>query len=133
MLLYQSSLFILDYDPATDILSLDWPDVKEFLVPAASQEVSVLIDSIKHYDVKKLLIDTSKAKVDVASSEYQKFISEFAQDLKSTRLQKFARVATTDPEREKMAEIARQTTNINETIEFRNFASKDEARAWLLS
>lgn len=133
MLLYKSSFFNLEYDPATDVLSLDWPDVKDFLVPEVTRELAVLVDNIKHYDVKKLLIDTSKARVEVSSTEYQDFIATFARALKTTRLQKFARVATASPEREKISENARQASSITDVMEFRSFASKAEALAWLLT
>jgi hypothetical protein len=133
MLLYTSSLFTLNYDPTTDILSADWPDVKDFLVPEVNREIIVLIDNIKHYDVKKLLIDTSKAKIEVSSAEYQDFIAAFAVALKSTRLQKFARIGTNNPEREKITEQAKNSSGISEVMEFRSFATKAEALDWLLT
>src|SRR5687768_3138784 len=121
MVLHQSSLITLDYDPATDILSLDWPDVKDFLVPEVERELKVLIDTIKHYDVKKLLIDTSKADVEVNGAEYQVFLTNFANTLKDTRLQKIARVGTSNPEREKLSDQARETSQINLFMEFHSF------------
>ena len=133
MVLHQSSLITLDYDPATDILSLDWPDVKDFLVPEVERELKVLIDTIKHYDVKKLLIDTSKARVEVNDTEYQAFISTFAEALKDTRLQKFARVGTSDPEREKLSDRARESSRINLFMEFHSFNTRTEALAWLIA
>ena len=131
MVLHQSSLITLDYEPASDILSLDWPDVKDFLVPEIERELKVLVDTIKHYDVKKLLIDTSKAQVEVNDAAYQAFLSTFANTLKDTRLQKLARVGTSNPEREKITEQAKEASRIDQVMEFQNFNSKTEALAWL--
>jgi len=123
----------LDYDPATDILSLNWPDVKDFLLPEVKRELKVLIDTIKHYDVKKLLIDTSKAKVEVTDAEYQAFVSAFVSTLKDTRLQKLARIGTNNPNREKISDQAKETSQIDLFMEFRSFNSGPEALAWLQS
>ena len=133
MVLHQSSLITLDYDPATDVLSMDWPDVKDFLVPEVERELKVLIDNIKHYDVKKLLIDTSKAKVELKEAEYQAFITAFANTLKDTRLEKVARVGTDNPNREKLSDQAKTTSRIDQFMEFQSFNSRTEALAWLLS
>ncbi|KAA9338938.1 hypothetical protein [Adhaeribacter soli] len=131
MILYQSSLITLDYDPATDILSVNWPDVQELYIPAVKKEVNVLVETIKHYDVKKLLIDTSRAAVDVDEEAYQNFLVSFARELMKTRLIKLARIGTKDQNREQLVNQTRDVTQITQTIAVQVFNTKSEAQAWL--
>jgi hypothetical protein len=133
MILYQSSLITLEYDPATDILSVNWPDVQEVYIPALEKEANVLVETIKHYDVKKLLIDSSKAAVEVDEEAYQSFLVSFAHELMKTRLRKVARIGTTDQTREKLVNQTSEVTQISQAMAFQVFDNKSKAQAWLLA
>ena len=132
MILYKSSLITLDYDPATDILSLDWPDIQDLFVAAVEQEIQELVKHIKHYDVKKLLLDTSRATINVDMVQYQAFLVSFARELMDTRLQKVARVGSSDPVREKLVNDAKEASQVAGAFAFKVFKSKAEALEWLM-
>ncbi|WP_207435534.1 hypothetical protein [Sabulibacter ruber] len=129
MIIYQSGLISLDYDPASDILYLQWPDVQEFLIPEIRQALRILVDHIKSYDIKYLLIDSSKASLEIPPEEYKDVLKEFGYNLSKTRLQKFARILTTNLNREKKVEEVK--TEIAFPINLRSFSNKQEALAWL--
>jgi hypothetical protein len=131
MVLYKGNLITLEYDPATDILSLDWPDVQDLYVPELEIEVKELIKAINHYDIKKLLIDTSKAILNVQGEVYQTFLTEFARELMTTRLLKIARIGTTDLLREKLVKESRESLPSSLALTFKIFNTKAEAMDWL--
>ncbi len=138
MILYQNSLMILDYDPATDILNVDWPNAEFYLLSEVRFTLLKMADYIKHYDVKRLLIDASKTKSNpelLNSDQYREIVLEFTQNLTKTRLQKSARIAALDQSREeKTREItANLQQKTNYQFESKTFASKTEARNWLLA
>ncbi|WP_181305659.1 hypothetical protein [Rufibacter sp. XAAS-G3-1] len=131
MIIYQSGLITLDYDPATDILYIKWPDVQDFLVLEIRQALRILVDHIKSYDIKKLLIDSSQASLEIPGAEYKDVLKEFGQNLMQTRLEKMARLLTPNPTREDKVEEARQELRF--PIPLRTFTDKQEAVAWLKS
>lgn len=121
----------LDYDPARDILSVEWPDFNDYSVSEAMFILDIVIDTIKGYDVKYLLTDTRNRMVDVPDARYKEIILKFARDLSTTRLQKLARVVTENTLREKPIQEVRQESNL--TIPMKNFSSAGEAIYWLTS
>ena len=131
MVLYESKLLVLTYDASTDVLSLEWPDVREFIMPEMEKEVTILIDTIIHYDIKKLVVDTSHASIQVNDAQYQEFLIAFATRLTHTRLQKFARIITAEPEKETQINTAKETTHIAQLIDCRSFSTMEEAKSWL--
>lgn len=129
MVLYDNSLVRLNYDPATDILDVDCPDFNPLMMTEVKEAFSVIVDTVKHYDVKKLLIDSSKATIDTSDHEHKAVLIKFARDLMSTRLQKLARVGTRDILREKNVSEAREEALFS--IAFQSFPEKAAALAWL--
>ncbi|KAA3439450.1 hypothetical protein [Rufibacter hautae] len=129
MIIYQSGLITLDYDPATDILFINWPDVQDFLVPEIRQALLILVDHIKSYDIKNLLIDSSRASLDIPGTEYKEVIKEFGHNLMQTRLEKMARILTPNSTRENKVEEARQELRF--PIPLRTFTDSKEAYSWL--
>ncbi|WP_192820491.1 hypothetical protein [Rufibacter sp. LB8] len=129
MIIYHSGILTLDYDPATDIVFVEWPDIQEVVIPEVRQALLVLIENIKNYDIKRLLIDSSKTKLDLQGDEYKEILKEFGKNLMTTRLQKVARVLTKDRAREQQVEQARQEVNLS--VELRTFLDRAEAETWL--
>ncbi|GGK64971.1 hypothetical protein ACD591_01730 [Rufibacter glacialis] len=129
MIIYQSGLITLDYDPATDILYIEWPDVQDFLVLEIRQALSILVDHIKSYDIKKLLIDSSRASLEIPGDEYKEVLMEFGKNLMNTRLEKLARISTPNAMRENKVTEAQQ--DVHFTISLRTFTEKKEAISWL--
>ncbi|MFC6997566.1 STAS/SEC14 domain-containing protein [Rufibacter roseus] len=129
MIIYQSGILTLDYDPATDILFVEWPDMQHVLLPEIRQALKVLVDHIRNYDIKRLLIDSTKANIDLEGEEYKEVLKEFGLNIMTTRLQKLARVLTKDKKREQQVEQVKQEINL--TVELRTFTQRTEALAWL--
>ena len=129
MVLYDNSLVRLNYNPVTDILDVDCPDFHPLIMADVKEAFDVIVDTVKHYDVKKLVIDSSKATIDTSDQEHRAVIIKFARDLMRTRLQKLARVGTQDTLREKNVHEA--TQNAAFSIPFQNFSDKAAAVAWL--
>lgn len=129
MILYQNSLMKMDYSPQTDILSVDWPSSDPYTLPEVKQTLNRLVEAIRNYDVKNLLLDSSKTKIGVSEAEYQFVIAQFQADLIKTRLQKIARIISVDVEREKRVEKMREENQSG--IQLESFTSNAEALAWL--
>ena len=137
MILYQNALIVLDYNPSTDILSVEWPNVQPYNLPEIRHTLEMLVESIRNYDVKKLLIDGSKTTVspELDESEYREIIFKFVSDIAKTRLQKSARIITPDKVREAKSKqlSAEATRNTNLTIQNQDFVTKSEALEWLMA
>jgi len=133
MIIY-SGIITLNYNPATDVLDTSMPDVKQFGLSEVSFCLQLIVESIRNYDIKKLLLDSSKSVVEVEDEPYKAVTTKFGTELMGTRLKKIARVATADARREEKsatvsAELRRE---LNFPVEFRNFTSKAGAMEWLL-
>ncbi|GAA4310342.1 hypothetical protein [Nibribacter koreensis] len=135
MILFQNRLISLDYDPSTDVLSVDWPSVSAYDLLEVEQSLNTLVEYIRNYDVKRLLIDSTKAAIspELDMVKYQAIVTEFAYRLIKTRLRKSARIMHADLVRETISrEIGEQVSKkANLTVENRNFANRAEALAWL--
>lgn len=129
MVLYDNSLVRLNYNPATDILDVDCPDFNPLIMAEVKEAFNIIVDTVKHYDVKKLVIDSSKAAINTSDNEHKAVLIKFARDLMGTRLQKFARVGTEDTLREKNVAEAKEEALFN--IAFQTFPDKATALAWL--
>jgi hypothetical protein len=135
MILYQNRLIVLDYEPSTDILSVDWPNVASFDLMEVEQALNTLVGYIRDYDVKRLLIDSTKAVIspDLDMVEYQAIVTQFAYKLMKTRLKKSARIMHSDQVRETTSQKISEeiTRKAKLEIENQNFTSKEAATAWL--
>ncbi|NEM97646.1 hypothetical protein [Pontibacter burrus] len=134
MLLHKDGLIELNYEVANDILSMDWPDLTGFTMPEISYSIRKLIDTLRHYDIKYLLVNSQQSNVsELTRAEYQRVLMEFVQQLMNTRLQKLARISTFDISRENVvdgiAEVALIQLGIQ--FEFRNFQYMEAALDWL--
>ena len=135
MILEQTSVITLDYNPATDILQVDYPDVVAFQLPEIERSLKLLVNAIRNYDVKKLLLDASKTTIEVSPEENTAVTLQLAADLVNTRLQKVARIQPADNQRETMAQ-----NNINQVklsgllpYQLQTFTNKSDAMAWLVN
>lgn len=133
MLIY-SGIITLDYDLTTDVLVTSMPDVRQFALSEVSFCLELIVDNIRNYDIKNLLLDSSKSVIEVEEEAYKAIITKFMMDLMSTRLKKIARVGTTDTKREensaKLSSELRKELNL--PIQFKTFTSKADAMEWLI-
>ena len=126
-----NSLIKLDYNPARDVLSVEWPDFHYYSASEAAYTLNIIVETVRQYDVKYLLTDTRKSTVDIPKSEYKEIILKFAKDLATTRLRKIARVVTDSTRRLKPIREVRQEAQLEVAIE--DFYSLEEALDWLAS
>ena len=69
MVLFDNSLIRLDYNPATDILEVEYPDLYDYLLSEIRRSIDTLLDTVKNYDVKRLLLDSTRTIISVGDEE----------------------------------------------------------------
>lgn len=134
MILYDNSLIRIDYNPATDILEIAYPDLHEYLLPEIKHSIDNLVKTITNYDVKRLLLDSSHTIVAVEMEKSREITTYLVDGLSKTRLQKIARLQSKNPTVETLAEGNIRHVNLNMSLPFElmNFVSRERATAWLL-
>ncbi|GHA68759.1 hypothetical protein [Pontibacter akesuensis] len=133
MILFENSLISLDYNPSTDILEVGYPDLHDYLLPEIKHSINILIDKVKHYDVKRILLDSSKTVISVGSEESRQIAVYLAAGLVTTRVQKVARLQSPSYAVEQSAEGNIQHIKESQQLPFllQNFTSKAVAIDWL--
>ncbi|WP_207431892.1 hypothetical protein [Sabulibacter ruber] len=133
MLLYKDGLLELNYEVTTDILSVRWPDLKFFSIAEIQYSLNKLVDALKHYDIKKLLIDSTSSTVEISEEEQKTIAYKFALMLQGTRVQKVARIINPDIKREQRSQkiSGELTKEMTFTIQFENFPDQASALSWL--
>lgn len=119
----------LDYNPTIDVLLIEWPNMHEYTLPEVHYIIDEVVGAVKHYDIKRILNDTRNSEVLMGMHEYAQIVYELAIKLGATRLEKFAKLLTTDPNRETVANNA--AALVSDTIQYRAFGSLEEALDWL--
>lgn len=116
----------------SDILTVKWPPM-----PKANSEVEYtfqkLLDTIKHYDIKRLLIDSRKSKTVTEDKVKQQLMQKLMMDFMATRLQKIARLTSEDLACEKKSrELGNAlAAKFPGKIANKNFQRQPETLAWL--
>lgn len=133
MILFENSIMKLEYDPATDIMVVAYPELHGYLLPEIKHSVDILADVVKSYDVKKVLLDSTKTVVDVTPEESREIAVYMASSLAQTRVQKVARVQslnlTVETRAERNLQHVQQALSLPYVLQ--NFTHKAEALAWL--
>jgi hypothetical protein len=133
MILYQDSLIVLDYNPVTDVLVVQWPDFQKFSLAQIEDSFRLLVENIKRYDIKKLLIDSGATHTDANNKDYLALIYQLGKNFNTTRLEKIARVVTKNPvwEGQLSGSTEKLQSDYQSDIEYLNFDDKEAALAWL--
>lgn len=133
MILFENSIIKLNYDPATDIVVIEYPDLHGYLLPEIKHSIDILADVVKSYDVKKVLLDSTRTAVSVTPEESREIAVYLASALAHTRVQKLARVQSLNPVVETRAKGNMQHVQQAMTLPYllQNFTLKAEALAWL--
>lgn len=133
MILHRDYIIQLDYNPATDILQVDYPDLQSAQLSEVRHSLTLMVEAIRNYDVKKLLLDASSTSINVSHEESRELTSKLAADLASTRIKKLARVQPIN-----LRDEARAQENIKNLhkagllpYQLQTFATKAEALNWL--
>ena len=133
MILYQDGFIKLEYDPSTDVLYADCPDIQDFVLLQIHKAFDRIVSAVGAYDIKNLLIDFSKSKIDVSDEDYKMVLGQFVQDLMPTCVKRVARVVSRDAVRE--ARLASLSVDLKKELKpafvFRNFTSQSAALSWL--
>lgn len=133
MILEEDSLLKFSYDPATDILSVKFPDVIGTPFSQIENSMQKLSRNVALFDVKKLLLDISSGVPGLDEAHYHQLVKRFLETLSHSRLQKIARVIPENPAREYLIEHFAEEMYQKLGLPFngRSFTSKSEACAWL--
>lgn len=133
MILLQNSILRLEYDPATDILQVRYPDLQRYHMSEIKHSLQIMVQTIRNYDVRKLLLDARTTSVEIDDEENRQLTMELTAMLSATRLAKVARLQPFDPENEERAqrniEEARKTGALS--YEVATFATPAAALKWL--
>ncbi|WP_026463899.1 hypothetical protein [Adhaeribacter aquaticus] len=133
MILHSNGLITLNYNPATDILEVAYPDLHGYLLTEIKQSIDVMLDNIRNYDIKKLLLDSSKTLISVTPEETKEITTYLVSGLKTTRIRKLARLQSPSSHVEHMAQnnIQHVKTAGLLTFDLQSFTDKSGAIAWL--
>ena len=129
MIIFQNGFIKLDYDPTTDIMFVDMPTVNSLELPEVRQALRIIVEHVRNYDVKNLLVDARKTEVEVTEESYASLLAEFSRHLMATRLQKLARIVTASAVRENVVRSVYDQQKLS--IDFRSFTELAPAVEWL--
>jgi hypothetical protein len=129
MVLFQNSLITLKYNPVTDIVEIDYPDLHDYLLPEIKHSIDALVESVRNYDVKKLLLDSSQTIVSVREEESREVALYLAQGLVQTRVQPLSAVIETRAQ-ENVQHVQKVWSL---PFQLRHFTVKADALTWLMS
>ncbi|QNF32251.1 hypothetical protein HUW51_05710 [Adhaeribacter swui] len=133
MILFNNGYFTLDYDPTTDTLFVDLPEMRTQELSEAKHCFDIMVEHVNNYHVHYLLLDSRKAVVQVDNAAYHQLIYQVSQKLKYTHLKKVARLASSDSTLEGMANKVQQHVLKSEPASYliQNFTSREQALEWL--
>lgn len=123
-----NKLLYLEYDPSIDVLFVEWPDFNDYAVPELHFTLDSLVETIRGFDIKYLLVDATKTVIAIGQEDYDEISGRFAQNLLSTRLKKLARLVSNSSVREKQVENFKKKSNL--AFELESFKTKEEALEW---
>lgn len=135
MILFENTILKLDYNPASDILEVVYPDLHDYLISEIKNSITILVNTVKNYDVKKLLLDARNTVISVGEAESREIASFLATGLIATRTQKVARIQSGSA----LAEATSQSTiyhvqqNWSLPYQIQNFTDKAAANSWLVA
>lgn len=135
MILHHNSLIKLEYSPATDILQVNYPDLYSYQLAEVRHSLSIMVDTIRNYDVKRLLLDASVTSIHISDEENSELNINLAAELSKTRLQKVARIHPLSPTRETIAQnnIDMMLRSGLISYQLRTFSNRSQALIWLMS
>lgn len=133
MVLFDNSLIRLDYDPATDVLAVEYPDLHDFLLTEIKRSIDTLVDTMKNYDVKRIMLDSTRTIISVSDEESREIALYLTAGLMRTRISKVARVQSGSAAVEATAEgnIRHIKESMSLPFGLQNFTDRKEAVEWL--
>lgn len=131
MILHADRYFEHQYDSRLDMVCVKWPDIEGIYLPEIFNSVKMLLENIKNYYIRNLLVDASHTKALITYEDVDKVVHYLYSGLKDTRLEKLARVESANQQRE--LDLRRLVTemNLKHSFETRVFKDTPSAVAWL--
>jgi len=129
MILFDSPIIRLDYTPATDILIADLSNRHEFYSLEIRETLQIIVEHVRHYDVRCLLMDSRKRVLVIDDLEYADLMTNFRKALQATNLRKLARLNTGIAGRETLARSF--DTQTDSSYVMRTFTNFEQAIEWL--
>ncbi|MEJ8757121.1 hypothetical protein WG947_08945 [Pontibacter sp. H259] len=131
MILYKDGFLQLDYNPTTDVLYTPCPDIHADELLHLHKAFSIIVETLKSYNIKYFLLDASQSQTTVGEEEYFIVMEQLVQALKETPLLKLARVVSSSTMREhKAAQFMTESKHLF-PYAIQNFTSKEAALYWL--
>ncbi|MFT2009294.1 hypothetical protein ACMA1I_11520 [Pontibacter sp. 13R65] len=133
MILYQNSLICLNYDPSSDIIVVEYKELHNVLIPEIKHSIHILIETVKNYDIKRILLDSSQTKKIVNEDNAFEITMFLAKEMLKTRIQKVARLQSpsSDVENSTQSNWALVKTLWPIPFDLQDFRNKQEALLWL--
>lgn len=133
MILFTNGFFQLEYDASIDVLCVVLPDMRVNALSEAERCFEIMVEHVQNYHVQNLLLDSSKAVVEVGNSEYNQLIYRVSMNLKQTRLKKVARIVSESTQLEMMAILVQGEVleSLPATYQIQNFTNQELALEWL--
>lgn len=123
----------MNYDVATDILVVKWLASETSTSLELGYSMALLVDKVRSYDIKKLLIDAREDVVGITDEEYVDINVKFANNLASTRLERVARLGTTNINRENFVKSLVDDVQLlpQTKLVYKEFNDESNALEWL--
>jgi len=135
MILLDNFLVKIDYNPATDIAIIDYPDLFDFELPEVQHSLELLAETIKNYDVSKVLIKPTRTTPERSQEEGGEIAAYLATKLKEAHVKKMARLrspySAVDANAHKSVQLAEISQALPTQVRF--FKNKSAAMEWLMS
>ncbi|MGV3541445.1 MAG: hypothetical protein ACO1OQ_16635 [Rufibacter sp.] len=128
-MILDNKLIRLDYNPAKDLLQMEWPDMGNYSLPEFIHILDNVIATVRHYDIGYLLIDASHTPEVITEQAYMDLAIKFLEDLRTTRVKKVARLVANSQLREHQAKEVSDRTH--STLNFQTFVNLTVALSWL--
>lgn len=130
MIIFKNGFICLFFEPATDILSFEMPNVDSVVMPEMERSLNIIVEHTRNYDVKRILLDARNTNIWVEEKVYAGIIAAFYQNLSSTRVQRIARVVKLESKREHIVKKVLDAAVL--PMEVQRFTEEESAREWLL-
>ena len=100
MVLHTDRYFEHIYDVKHDLLCVKWPTVESLYLPEILNSIKILVENIKNYNIRHLLIDATETRAHSSDEDANKVVDALFTGLKRSHLEKLARVESANADRE---------------------------------
>ena len=130
MIIFKNGFICLFFEPATDILTFEMPNVDSVVMPEMKRSLDIIVEHARNYDVKRILLDARNTDIWVEENEYAGIIAAFYLNLSATRVQRVARIVKLESKREGIVKKVLDAAAL--PMQVRRFIDEAPAREWLL-